>query len=49
MPGTWGKLLLLHGPAEYCKYGMLKEPLIRDRTVAGIRDANLKAPLQLRS
>ena len=32
---------------EHCKYGELKEEMIRDRLVVGIRDSNLSERLQI--
>ena len=39
----------LHTQAEKCAYGVLKEEMIRDRIVVGIRDATLSLKLQLDS
>ena len=39
----------LYSLAADCEYGMLKEQLIRDRIVVGIRDRSLSAKLQLDS
>ena len=33
--------------AEYCEYGVLKEEMIRDRIVVGIRDTLLSLKLQM--
>jgi len=32
---------------EHCEYGELKEEMIRDRLVVGIRDSNLSERLQI--
>ena len=37
----------LYTQVEFCAYGDLKEEIIRDRIVAGIRDARLAEKLQL--
>ena len=37
----------VHMLAEHCKYGVLREELIRDRIVVGIRDAKLSEKMQL--
>lgn len=37
----------VHTLAEYCEFGPLREQLIRDRIVVGIRDAKLSESLQL--
>ncbi|CAK6984777.1 hypothetical protein LDENG_00184280, partial [Scomber scombrus] len=37
----------VHKMAEYCNYGDLREEMIRDRIVVGIRDAGLSERLQL--
>ena len=37
----------LYSLAEYCEYGNLREEMIRDRIVVGIRDATLSFKLQL--
>ena len=37
----------LHRLAEYCEYGQLKEEMIRDRLVVGLKDVNLSEKLQL--
>src|SRR4029434_3448248 len=37
----------VHKLAEHCKYGVLREELIRDRIVVGIRDAKLSKKMQL--
>ena len=37
----------LHTLAEYCAYGALKEEMIRDRLVVGVRDASLSLKLQM--
>lgn len=39
----------LYNLAEHCDYGTLKEELIRDRIVVGIRDLKLQQKLQLNS
>ena len=39
----------LYRLAENCDYGALKEEMIRDRLVVGIRDASLSQQLQLDS
>ena len=36
-----------HTLAEHCEFGTLREQLIRDRIVVGIRDARLSESLQL--
>ena len=33
--------------SEHCNYGALKEEMIRDRIVVGLRDSNLSLKLQL--
>jgi hypothetical protein len=38
----------LHGLAEYCEYGALKEELIRDRIVVGMSDTKTSETIQLR-
>lgn len=38
-----------HKLAENCGFGLLKEELIRDRTVVGIRDKGLSEQLQMES
>lgn len=40
-------ILTLHTLAANCKYGEMKEQLIRDRLVIGIRDTRLPESLQL--
>ncbi len=37
----------LHALSEHCKYGALREEMIRDRIVVGIRDSRLSEKLQL--
>ena len=37
----------LHAMAEHCAYGTLKDEMIRDRIVVGLRDAKLSEKLQL--
>lgn len=37
----------VHKLAEHCRYGVLREEMIRDRIVVGIRDAKLSERLQL--
>jgi len=37
----------VHRLAEYCKFGMMKDELIRDRLVVGIRDNSLSERLQM--
>lgn len=37
----------VHKLAEHCKFGVLREELIRDRIVVGIRDAKLSEKMQL--
>ena len=37
----------LHTLAEHCSYGPLKEEMIRDRLVVGLRDGNLSLKLQM--
>ena len=37
----------LHCLAEYCGYEGLKNEMIRDRIVVGLRDANLSMKLQM--
>ncbi|KAK0143736.1 hypothetical protein N1851_018062 [Merluccius polli] len=37
----------VHTLAEHCEFGVLREELIRDRIVVGIRDARLSESLQL--
>ena len=37
----------LHNLAEHCKFGVLRDELIRDRIVVGIRDKTLSEKLQL--
>lgn len=37
----------MHTLAEHCEFGALREQLIRDRIVVGIRDAKLSESLQL--
>ena len=37
----------VHKLAEHCQYGVLREEMIRDRIVVGIRDAKLSEKLQL--
>ena len=37
----------LYSLTEYCEYGALREEMIRDRIVAGIKDASLSLKLQL--
>jgi hypothetical protein len=39
----------LHGLAEYCEYGALKEELIRDRIVVGMSDTKTSETIQLRA
>ena len=39
----------LHTLAEHCSYGPLKEEMIRDRLVVGLRDGNLSLKLQMDS
>ena len=39
----------LYSLAEYCSFGELRDELIRDRIVVGIRSANLYEKLQLKS
>ena len=39
----------LYELAEYCNYGALREEMIRDRLVVGIRDSKLSENLQLDS
>lgn len=36
----------MHSLAEHCEFGALREQLIRDRIVVGIRDAKLSESLQ---
>ena len=38
---------MLHTLAEHCAYGPLKEEMIRDRLVVGVRDASLSLKLQM--
>ena len=40
-------IMELYALAEYCEYGDLKDEMIRDRLVVGIRDAALSQQLQL--
>ena len=37
----------VHTLAQHCEYGVLREEMIRDRIVAGIRDASLSKKLQV--
>ena len=37
----------LHCLAEYCEFGILKDNLIRDRIVVGLKDKKLSEQLQL--
>ena len=37
----------LYNLAEHCKYGVLKEEMIRDRIVVGVRDSKLSEKMQL--
>ena len=37
----------LHGLAEHCGYGALRDEMIRDRIVVGLRDARLSEKLQM--
>ena len=37
----------LHGLAEHCGYGALRDVMIRDRIVVGLRDARLSEKLQM--
>ena len=37
----------LHSLAEFCKYGNLRDKLIRDRIVVGLRDKKLSEKLQM--
>lgn len=37
----------VHKLAEHCNYGVLREEMIRDRIVVGIRDAKLSERLKL--
>ena len=37
----------LYGLVEHCNYGTLKDEMIRDRLVAGVRDASLSLKLQM--
>lgn len=37
----------VHKQADYCKFGALRDELIRDRIVVGIRDATLSEKLQM--
>ena len=37
----------VHRLAEHCQYGVLREEIIRDRIVVGIRDSSLSEKLQL--
>ena len=39
----------LYQPVEHCKYGELKEEMVCDRIVVGIRDSALSERLQLDS
>ena len=39
----------LYGLVEHCNYGVLQDEMIRDRLVAGVRDASLSLKLQLDS
>ena len=39
----------LYTLAEHCDYGELKDQLIRDRIVVGLRDAKISEKLQLDS
>ena len=49
LPGELAKeyILSLYIPAESCKYGTLKQEMIRDRLVVGIRDRHLSERLQM--
>jgi hypothetical protein len=40
-------IVALHKLAETCEYGTLRDQLVRDRLVAGLRDAHLSERLQL--
>ena len=40
-------IVALYALAENCDYGAMREPLIRDRPIVGIRDAELSERLQL--
>lgn len=42
-----GFITAVHKLAEYCKFGTLRDELIRDRIVVGIRDVTLSEKLQL--
>ena len=42
-------ITLLHCLAEHCNFGALKEEMIRDRIVVGIKDATLSEKMQLES
>ena len=37
----------LHGLAEHCKFGVLREEMIRDRIVVGLKDLALSEKLQM--
>ena len=39
----------LHSLSEYCNYGQLRDEMIRDRNVVGLRDSALSKKLQLES
>ena len=39
----------LHSLSEYCNYGQLRDEMIRDRIVVGLRDSALSEKLQLES
>ena len=41
--------MALYDLAEHCYYGKMKEEMIRDRLIVGIRDTTLSEKLQLDS
>ena len=48
-PGETAESFIIdvHKLADHCQYGVLREEMIRDRIVVGIRDAKLSEKLQL--
>ena len=40
-------ITILYGLAERCGYGDMREEMIRDKFIVGIRDASLSERLQL--